>query len=213
MNAAANSFEEGTVTSLCAASLILACSITDATFADAKHSLQQPKAVLTLVVRDLVGIDLPTRNIARAQVVRILRSAGVELRWVDAAGSDDPNVTSPTYLTVVIAAQSPTSRTTWDVMGFALRTGSRPRAYVFYDLVRSFVRKFKPSDPRESSVGVILGHAIAHELGHLLIPGEAHGAGIMRGNWSFREWSEAVEGALLFHPDDVKAIQEQLRSR
>jgi hypothetical protein len=166
-----------------------------------------------LVVRDLVGIDLPTRNIARAHVVRILKSAGVELRWVDAAGSDDPNVTSTNYLTVVIAAQSPTGATTWDIMGFALRTGSYPRAYVFHDLVRSFVRNFKPSDPRESSVGVILGHAIAHELGHLLIPGDAHGAGIMRANWSRKEWNEALEGALLFHPDDVKTIQQQLRSR
>src|SRR5215813_485993 len=136
MNAAANSFEEGTVTSLCTVSLILACSMTDATFADAKHSLQQQKPVLTLVVRDLVGIDLPTRNIARAQVVRILKSAGVELQWIDATGSEVPNVTSQTYLTVVIAAQSPTGWTSRDVMGLALRSGSR--AYVFYDLVRSF---------------------------------------------------------------------------
>lgn len=213
MNAAANSFEGGTVTSLCTVSLILACSITDATFADAKHSLQQPKPVLTLVVRDLAGIDLPTRNIAKAQVVRILESAGVELQWIDAAGSEDPNLTSPRYLTVVIAAQSPTGSTTWDVMGFALRAGSYPRAYVFYDLVRLFVKNFTPSDPRQSSMGVILGHAIAHELGHLLIPGEAHGAGIMRRNWSYTEWREAAAGALLFHPEDVKAIQKQLRSR
>ena len=201
------------MTSLCTVSLILACSITDATFADAKHSLQQPKPVLTLLVRDLAGIDLPTRNIARAQVVRILKSAGVELQWIDATGSEDPNLTSPTYLTVVIAAQSPTGWTSRDVMGLALRTGSRPRAYVFYDLVRSFVRKFTPSDPRESSVGVILGHAMAHELGHLLIPDEAHGAGIMRTNWSYTEWRDAVQGTLLFHPDHVKAIQEQLRSK
>jgi len=46
-----------------------------------------------------------------------------------------------------------------------------------------------------------------------LIPGDAHGAGIMRANWSYKEWRAALEGALLFHPDDVKVIQEQLISR
>ena len=87
------------MTSLCTVSLILACSITDATFADAKHSLLQPQPVLTLVVRDLAGIDLPTRNIARAQVVRILKSAGVELQWIDAAGLTPPR--SVAYLTIL----------------------------------------------------------------------------------------------------------------
>jgi len=117
------------------------------------------------------------------------------------------------YFVVVVSPKAQKGQDTFGTMGFAIRSGPHPRAYVFYDLVRSFVRNFRPSDPGESSMGVILGHAIAHEVGHLLIPGDAHGAGIMRANWAYTEWREALAGALLFHPDDVKVIQEQLRSR
>lgn len=179
-----------------------------------KQTLQRSRPQITVVVCDQVRIAPERWLTAKQQSIRILDNAGVDVVWIDAAAAKSCMAQSlDAYFVVVVSPKAPKGRIAFGTMGFALRTGSHPRAYVFYDLVRSFVRNFEPSDPFESSVGVILGHAIAHEVGHLLIPGDAHGAGIMRTNWSYKEWRAALEGALLFHPDDVKVIQEQLISR
>ena len=64
-----------------------------------------------------------------------------------------------------------------------------------------------------AAFGIVLGHAIAHELGHLLIPGDAHGNGIMRPYWAYREWQQALGGTLLFGPGPARAIRETLQPR
>ena len=199
------------MTSIWTLSLILGLSLADAPITDAKHSLPQPKPVLTVLVRDLVGIDPAIRNIAKTQAIRILNQAGIELRWIDANSSEDPNhLTSTSYLTVVIAAQPPTGWTKRDAMGFApTRTGPYRRAYVFSTMITAFLHSFTPQS--QSNYGIVLGHAIAHELGHLLILGDAHGVGIMRANWAYREWEQALEGTLLFVPNHARALREGLQ--
>src|SRR5262249_30251138 len=69
--------------------------------------------------------------------------------------------------------------------------------------------------------GIMLGHAIAHELGHLLMPERTHSlAGIMSTRWDRRHWDDAVAGRLLFKkrrrkqcapicsPDSAEAVTE-----
>jgi hypothetical protein len=131
------------------------------------------------------------------------------LRWIDANGSEDPNLPSATYVTVVIATQAPTGWTTRDAMGFApARTGPSRRAFVFSSLITEFLQNFTYQN--QSDYGIVLGHAIAHELGHLLISGDAHGEGIMRPNWGYQEWKQALEGTLLFVPTQVPALRKGL---
>jgi hypothetical protein len=77
---------------------------------------------LTMLVRDVVRIDPAIRDIARTQATEILNRAGVELRWVDAKGAEDPHLLS-TYVTVVIVKRSPSRWTSLDAMGFAPSQG------------------------------------------------------------------------------------------
>jgi hypothetical protein len=193
--------------------LVFGFSQTDTLITGAEYSMPQPRPVLTVVVRDLVGLDPAVRNIAKTQTIGILNRAGVELRWIDANGSEDPHLRSATksYVTIVIAKHSPTRRTTLDAMGFApARTGPYPRAYVFSSVVDAFLNNF--AFETESAFAIILAHGIAHELGHLLIPGDAHGDGIMRPNWGYREWMEALQGSLLFVPSQARVLQQSLQS-
>lgn len=193
-------------------SMILGFAVTAAPLTDAKYSLQHARPIVTLLVRDLVGINPPIRSVAKAQAIRILDRAGIDLRWIDAGASDDPNLTSTSYLTVVIAAKPPIRWTKPDAMGFApARTGPYPRAYVFSTMIASFIDKF--TLPSETNYGIVLGHAIAHELGHLLISGDAHGQGIMRPNWAYQEWQQALKGTLLFVPNHASAMREGLQSK
>ena len=49
------------------------------------------------------------------------------------------------------------------------------------------------------SKGQILGHAVAHEIGHLLMGTNSHSSrGLMRGNWNVDELRAMAERQLLF---------------
>jgi hypothetical protein len=50
-------------------------------------------------------------------------------------------------------------------------------------LISAFLQKFTIES--KSAFGIVLGHVIAHELGHLIIPGDAHGGGVMRPYWAY----------------------------
>ena len=123
-----------------------------------------------------------------------------------------PRLTETGYFMVVIAPDPPAHWPSSLAMGLApVQTGLYPRAYVFYKLVLAFIAKFRLVQSRESAIGLIMGHAVAHELGHLLMPGEAHSYGIMRHTWGYREWEEALSGSLLFNPNHAKLMRERLR--
>jgi len=66
----------------------------------------------------------------------------------------------------------------------------------------------------DKEVPTILGCAIAHELGHLLLGPKSHsGGGIMHGEWGPREFRLALMGGLLFTSQQSKVIQAETRRR
>ena len=60
----------------------------------------------------------------------------------------------------------------------------------------------------------LLGRAIAHELGHLLLATSVHGtAGLMRPVWSQSEIRRGYSGDWKFRPREIAAIKERTRTR
>ncbi|MGH9627708.1 MAG: hypothetical protein ACRD7E_05125, partial [Bryobacteraceae bacterium] len=60
----------------------------------------------------------------------------------------------------------------------------------------------------------ILGHLIAHELGHLLLGRNSHvPVGIMRAAWRSTEIKQALTGNLLFTPKQVERIRDDVQRR
>jgi hypothetical protein len=75
------------------------------------------------------------------------------------------------------------------------------------------VRRAK-SDDAEFEVPIILGCAIAHEVGHLLLGSNSHsGSGIMQRRWERKEMRHAMTGTLLFTPEQAKLIQAETQAR
>ncbi len=56
--------------------------------------------------------------------------------------------------------------------------------------------------------GLVLGHVIAHEAGHLMLPPGAHNStGIMKARTDSRSWNEAFRKSLLFLPEEGELIR------
>ena len=83
-------------------------------------------------------------------------------------------------------------------------------ASVYYELV---VRRAKSGD-FELEVPTILGCAIAHELGHLLLGPNGHSAGgIMQGQWDPKQLHMALMGGLVFTSQQSKVLRAAARAR
>jgi hypothetical protein len=62
--------------------------------------------------------------------------------------------------------------------------------------------------------GTLLGRAVAHEIGHLLLGTTDHSAvGLMRAFWSDRELQRGLTADWTFAPDDVARIGRGLAAR
>ena len=64
------------------------------------------------------------------------------------------------------------------------------------------------------SKAVLLGHFMAHEMGHLLLGLGSHSRnGLMRHPWRTQELKRAVRGTLRFTPEQSRRIREDVQAR
>ena len=74
--------------------------------------------------------------------------------------------------------------------------------YVFIDRIRD------AANMHQLDTALVMGHAIAHEIGHLLLSTQEHSAeGLMRSPWNAHDFQQAVLGVLLFPAPDVEAVR------
>ena len=112
---------------------------------------------------------------------------------------------------VAIVILPPNSRGPADVPAIALGALSlslerEPIVWIFYRRIERAAHR-AAVDP-----GIVLGHVIAHEIGHALLPVAGHGpSGLMRATWKRAELVDAWQGQLRFSGDEAAAIRERLR--
>ena len=80
---------------------------------------------------------------------------------------------------------------------------------VFYDRVIGLL-----AHGASTSLPVLLGRAMAHEIGHLLLGPNSHSpTGIMRASWSGRDLSLDGLPYLLFTPEESRQMKKRLAER
>lgn len=83
--------------------------------------------------------------------------------------------------------------------------------YVFYSSVEGLARRQSKAHVGSAQ---ILGHAMAHEIGHLVLNQESHSpTGIMRGDWNLKDLQDAIYGYLLFTPPQCEVIRAEVGRR
>ena len=112
---------------------------------------------------------------AKTEVMRIFGEAGVGVTWMDPSAVEPAGAFAIQLLIRPRAINGDRS-----IMGTAIgdmhETGGS--AFVYYD------RVVRAAHESEQDVARLLAYAMAHEMGHLLLPSPAHAtSGIMRPEW------------------------------
>jgi hypothetical protein len=127
------------------------------------------------------------------EVARIFARAGFEVTWTGPG---------PKFTVNIVAGVLGYDRAKSNVMGAASRTAHGPIAQVFFRQVEDFARIYRVD------VSTMLGHVIAHEVGHLLLPRDSHSrTGLMRGVWDDIQIRDAAGGRLTFTDTQAQKIR------
>ena len=161
-------------------------------FISASSVYAQPIAVPRIVVRsyNTIGVPLPVLNRAESTIAKLLRQAGIDSSWRNCRTTQGPSSQSTDLCSDVLTAsevivrivQAPRSITDVEVLGYSHVDAYRRQgtlATVFADRVRALGAAVRIDE------GTMLGRAMAHEIGHLLLGTLDHAQeGLMRGHWS-----------------------------
>jgi hypothetical protein len=209
--------------------LVLASGLTGIGHAAAAASLETSPAI-TIHVHNYAGV--PAKTLAEGEEVAkgIFQKAGVETRWADTvltAENGQANLADhlvPTLADIQVSifprVMSDHDHAPNNAMGLAPGSGpDRKIAYIFESNVEArFWRLLRAQGSarlyRPVSKSQILGHAFAHEIGHLLLNQQVHSPhGIMRGEWGFADFRDMTEGRFLFTPQQTEFLRADVRRR
>lgn len=177
------------------------------------------KLTVQLNVYNYALVEAGELTQAQAAAAHVLRGAGVEAAWRDcplagegaSTGQECGNAHG--VLAVRILPQEMAERLARDSgsLGFAqLGDNGAPGhvVSVFYDRVKPLAADLGCSKT------VILGYAMAHEIGHLLLGADSHCPnGVMRANWTEKELLSASTGRFGFFPWQAARMRAEVRRR
>ncbi len=160
---------------------------------------------ITLQINNVAHV--PTGHLERAQqeVIRLYHNIGVDVAWT---GPDAARATLVPDIRVVLVPYGVGDMLHRKklVMGAAVLTKlGTSVAYIFYREVEGQARQYDYSLP------MILASAIAHEVGHLLLPDGRHSPeGLMRACWTRDDFHRANQGQLRFSSDEAAQIRRRV---
>lgn len=182
-----------------AATFILCCT---AASASAESDLL-PVTDLPVCIRSTPHAPAKVIEGAKATATDIYAAAGVRVTWLP---EDQPCGTHIT-IRIVEAAMKEAGA---GAMGVAPRTDGRrgALAFVFYRRIEAF------AEHHSTAVDRMLGHVVAHEIGHLLLaepPGLSKG--IMVARWDGRQVGDLHRGWVRFTRRQAEDLRNATRTR
>jgi hypothetical protein len=166
-----------------------------------RQAAASPPSV-AVVAFNQTGTAADTLAHAKTEVTRIFGEVGVGVTWMD------PSAVEPAgAFAIQLLIRKRAVNEQGSVMGTALgdthETGGS--ALVYYD------RVLQSAHQNEQDVASLLAYAMAHEMGHLLLPHPGHSpSGIMRPGWDGDDLRHIAGGSLQFTAVQARAIRAKL---
>jgi hypothetical protein len=152
-------------------------------------------------VRLLVDVPGPELAAAKRVAARIYQAAGVTIVWRDERAKS--HAAGEQLIVIVLPTAMAERSGPRGELGVATGTSDERShiAYVFYDRVNTAAEEFS------ANIGRVLGHVIAHEIGHLLLRSEAHSAtGVMHAQFDAHDFRQMAAGQLLFTKEQASEL-------
>ena len=173
---------------------------------------------ISVLVFDYAGVSSEILNAGLRDATRILKSGGVEVVWVHCPVAPEllalvrpcRDAPGPLALVLHILPRGVSRRhTDPGSAGFAVPPedgGFGVYAGVFHDRVRQPGASIDEAE--------LLGSVVAHELGHLLLgTGQHSAAGIMKGEWRYKQSILVAQGLLRFDTGQRRRMLANMRRR
>jgi hypothetical protein len=181
----------------------------------------QPGLTITLRVYNYAHIATALLSRSEGEATAIFRQAGVETIWVDCPLSESelgrfpacqgPMGRADFVLRIRSSAMTPKAAAHDDALGSAVACFSDRigcSAEVFYQRVARW------ASGGDISAYQLLGHAVAHEIGHLLLGPNSHSReGIMRAQWNPRDLRVVAQASLRFTPEQAAHLRDAVLTR
>ena len=157
--------------------------------------------MMRVLVLNTAGAPVAVLSEAEKAAARVFQAAGIETTWRQAGtGTVDDDLTSMIIINLMSASMEARMKAPATVMGFAV-SGAR-LASIMYGRVERLAQA------NATDLATVLGHVIAHEIGHLLLPPGGHSAGgIMN---AMLDLHLAVRGVLQFSSTEVTAMRARI---
>ncbi|MGD1156312.1 MAG: hypothetical protein ABSA41_10830 [Terriglobia bacterium] len=196
--------------------------VSSAAFArDPRAAAGEEYPTIIVIIHNYGRVPGGTLDEAKAATTRILALAGVKTAWQESPGPVTGSASSTAFrrrangveinlhlIPRAMAVRLPSDKL---CLGLSILPGGDKRgdiAYVFCHRVEDLAGN------GDASAGQILGHAMAHEIGHLLLNSSAHSpVGIMQGEWDKRELTHLQAGRLLFTSEQSHLMRAEVLAR
>jgi Aspartyl protease len=168
---------------------------------------------ITVAIYDDVRLSPQVLAEAQDEAMRVYQKAGVTISWIVCKSSNmeaEADVRcqdSPTATRLNLRIVPHASKASDGIFGVAFLSAEGTGAYtdVSYNSAEELDQEWHVGLAR------VLGHVMAHELGHLLLGSNAHSRqGIMCPRWHGDELHLASKGSLLFSEDQARFMRERL---
>jgi hypothetical protein len=177
------------------------------------RDVENGAAQVLVNVYDDAGIPVNVLMRAEQSAGRIFRIAGLQVIWKNCeevpqspAREKGCGKAGRTSLSIRVVRHSSTLTDSVFGASFLDEEGSGVYGDVFFENAERL------SEVAHVNVGDVLGHVIAHELGHLLLGRDAHSQiGIMRPQWAKEELKSLAMGRLLFTHEQGRQITQRRR--
>jgi hypothetical protein len=166
---------------------------------------------LTVSVFNDAAVSPGVLSAAQNRAVFIMQRAGISLAWLDCGTPRNrpPNsgcsaISFPQHLSIRLISQK--SLASDDTFGQSFQDAEGRGSYAIV-----YFRTLESSKAAETvTAGELLGHVVAHELGHLLLGLNSHSsAGLMLALWRPPELYQVVHGNLFFTREQVDRIRSR----
>jgi hypothetical protein len=161
----------------------------------------EPNRQITVRIYDYAQVPRQVLEGAKREATSVLRKTGIETVWLDCYVNGHENPACDRFLSAL-------RHNTCGTAVLPKNGGGGTHATVFYDGLE------KVAKGQRVRQRLILGHTLAHEMGHLLLGSTRHSRqGIMRAVLSSKDWHLAGMGWLVFTPRQARRLRAQVSAR